>query len=75
MSSVTAVGCSLTCLVGAFAAITDPYTASVSATSLFAEAGHRAKLHSSGPGTFRMHFLDQLSLVSPDEFLSLKWAN
>ena len=75
MSSVTAVGCSLTCLVGAFAAITDPYTASVSATSLFAEAGHRARLNASGPGSFRMHFLDQLSLVSPDEFLSLEWAN
>ena len=73
MSSVTAVGCSLTC--GAFAAITDPYTASVSATSLFAEAGHRAKVNASGPGSFRMHFLDQLSLVSPDEFLSLEWAN
>ncbi len=75
MSSVTAIGCSLTCLVGAFTAITDPYTASVSAATLFAEAGHKAKLSANGPGSFRTHFLDQLSLVNPHNFSNLKWAD
>ena len=75
MSSVTAIGCSLTCLVGAFTAITDPYTASVSAATLFAEAGHKAKLSANGPGSFRMHFIDQLSRVSPHNFSNLKWAD
>ena len=75
MSSVTAIGCSLTCLVGAFTAITDPYTASVSAATLFAEAGHKAKLSADGPGSFRTHFIDQLSLVNPHNFSNLKWAD
>ena len=75
MSSVTAIGCSLTCLVGAFTAITDPYTASVSAATLFAEAGHNAKLNANGPGSFRMHFIDQLSGVNPQNFSNLKWAD
>jgi hydroxyethylthiazole kinase len=63
MPRVTALGCSLTCLVGAFAAIrpTDPFAASVAALSVFAVAGERAGRVSDGLGSFGWRFLDALS--------------
>tara|TARA_B100001057_G_scaffold344425_1_gene345418 strand:- start:4698 stop:5471 length:774 start_codon:yes stop_codon:yes gene_type:complete len=75
MARVTAMGCSLTCLLGAFVAITDPMSASINATTLFAEAGNRAHTLSHGPASFRMNFIDQLAQISNNEFASLNWAN
>ena len=62
--------------------VTDPYLCAtfgllntVNAATLFAEAGHKAKISANGPGSFRMHFIDQLSLVNPHNFSNLKWAD
>lgn len=63
MPKVTALGCSLTALVGAYAAIAPAFDATVAAFTLFAEAGERAARHSSGPGSFSISFLDQLSAL------------
>jgi hydroxyethylthiazole kinase len=67
MPRVTALGCSLTCLVGAFAAIrpADPFAATVAALAVFAVAGERAGNVSEGPGSFGWRFLDALAALDP----------
>jgi hydroxyethylthiazole kinase len=67
MPRVTALGCSLTCLVGAFAAIrpADPFAATVAALAVFAVAGERAGRVSEGPGSFGWRFLDALAALDP----------
>ncbi|GEO83684.1 MULTISPECIES: hydroxyethylthiazole kinase [Alphaproteobacteria] len=65
MPKVTALGCSLTCLVGAYAAIRpqDPFGATVAALTHFAVAGEQAGKQSPGPGSFAVGFLDLLAEV------------
>lgn len=64
----TALGCSLTCLCGAYAAVAgDPFEGAVGALSHFAVAGRRAHAGASGPGSFAVAFLDALHAVSPGE--------
>ncbi|WP_196259975.1 hydroxyethylthiazole kinase [Pelagibacterium limicola] len=62
MPKVTALGCSLTALVGAFAAIApdEPFDATVAALAVFAVAGERAAHGAEGPGSFAVRFLDAL---------------
>ncbi|HEY0931041.1 MAG TPA: hydroxyethylthiazole kinase [Gemmatimonas sp.] len=67
MPQVTALGCSLTCLMGAFAAVAAPLEATVGALVLFAEAGARAHEQSKGPGSFAWRFLDALAAVTPGD--------
>jgi hydroxyethylthiazole kinase len=64
MPMVTALGCSLTCLVGAHAATNpdDPFEATVTALASFAVAGERAK-RAAGPGSFAWQFLDHLAAL------------
>ena len=73
MPLVTAMGCSLTCLIGAFAAVAPPMEATVSALTLFAEAGDRAARTANGPGSFTPQFLDQLHNITPEEFAATSW--
>ncbi|MBB3318749.1 MULTISPECIES: hydroxyethylthiazole kinase [unclassified Rhizobium] len=65
MPQVTALGCSLTCLVGAFAAARPdvPFDATVAALATFAVAGELAASRSQGPGSFSWRFLDALATV------------
>lgn len=62
MPRVTALGCSLTCLIGAFAGASphDPFDATVAALACFAAAGLVAGKASNGPGSFTVNFLDAL---------------
>lgn len=68
MPRVTALGCSLTCLVGAFAAIAPdkPFEATVAALAMFAVAGDEAAPAATGPGSFSPLFLDRLAMLSPE---------
>jgi hydroxyethylthiazole kinase len=67
MPLVTAMGCSLTCLVGAFAAaVDDPFDATVGALALFAHAGAFAHDGAEGPASFAVAFVDALHATSPD---------
>ncbi|WP_168879558.1 hydroxyethylthiazole kinase [Rhizobium sp. P28RR-XV] len=68
MPQVTALGCSLTCLVGAFAAATpdDPFNATVAALAVFAVAGAQAGAAADGPGSFSWRFLDALAALTPE---------
>jgi hydroxyethylthiazole kinase len=74
MPSVTAMGCSLTCLMGAFVSVAEPLSAAISSLVLFSEAGSRADKLANGPGSFSSLFQDQLSLITPDDFDKCKWV-
>ncbi len=65
MPQVTALGCSLTCLVGAFAATRPdvPFEATISALAMFAVAGEEAARGADGPGSFSWRFLDALAAI------------
>ena len=65
MPQVTALGCSLTCLVGAFAATApdNPFDATVAALAVFAVAGEQAAAMAEGPGSFSWRFLDALAAL------------
>ena len=64
----TALGCSLTCLCGAYAAVAgDAFDATVGALAHFAVAGAQAHEGASGPGSFAPRFLDALAAVSPED--------
>ncbi|MDQ0560176.1 hydroxyethylthiazole kinase [Rhizobium mesoamericanum] len=65
MPRVTALGCSLTCLVGAFAAVRpeQPFDATVAALATFAVAGELAANGADGPGSFSWRFLDALAAL------------
>ena len=67
MPQVTALGCSLTCLVGAFTATApdEPFDATVAALASFAVAGEKAAARSDGPGSFAWRFLDALAELTP----------
>lgn len=65
MPRVTALGCSLTCLVGAYAAVeSDPFNATVAALTHFAVSGRQAHAGADGPGSFVVAFLDALAAVN-----------
>ena len=67
MPLVTAMGCSLTCLVGAFAAtVKDPFDATVAALALFSKAGDMAAQGATGPASFSVAFVDALFTVQPE---------
>jgi len=63
----TALGCSLTCLCGAYAAVAeDAFDAAVGALAHFAVAGTRAHQGAAGPGSFATRFIDALAAVTPE---------
>ncbi|MFL5013225.1 hydroxyethylthiazole kinase [Rhizobium sp.] len=68
MPQVTALGCSLTCLVGAFAATApqDIFGATVAALATFAIAGEEAALGAAGPGSFSWRFLDAVAALDAE---------
>ena len=67
MARVTAMGCALTALTGAFAAIAPPAEAAIAALTLYAEAGERAAARAEGPGSFAWRFLDALAAIAPGD--------
>ncbi|XKE45333.1 hydroxyethylthiazole kinase [Halomonas organivorans] len=61
MPRVTALGCSLTGVVGAFlAGAEDPFEATAAALATYAVAGEEAGKRAPGPGSFAVAFLDAL---------------
>lgn len=72
MPQVTALGCALTCLTGAFAAAhrTSALEASAAALAMYAVAGEQAALRAKGPASFQIDFIDALYALSPAQFQS-----
>lgn len=67
MPRITAMGCSLTCLMGGFAAVAPAMAAAVGSLELFAKAGLIAAQTAKGPGTFQPLFLDALANITPEK--------
>jgi hydroxyethylthiazole kinase len=61
MSMVTGMGCTASAVTGAFMAVnSSPFQAAIHAMGLMGIAGEIAAERSSGPGSFRVNFLDAL---------------
>ncbi|MGC9420071.1 MAG: hydroxyethylthiazole kinase [Rhodovulum sp.] len=68
MPMVTALGCSLTGIVGAFVSGADDRAATTTAAlAYYGLAGERAADGARGPGSFQVAFLDALAAVTPDD--------
>ncbi|MCF3933180.1 hydroxyethylthiazole kinase [Acuticoccus sp. M5D2P5] len=65
MPMVTALGCALSALTGAYAAVAGPFDAAHGACCHFAAAGEIAERGADGPGTFAVRFIDALAKVTP----------
>jgi len=64
MPLVTALGCSVTALVAACCAVQpDALIASVTGLAVMGAAAERAGVHAAGPGSLRMHLLDELAAL------------
>lgn len=72
MTQVTAMGCSTTAIIGAFLAVnTNAFEATLHAMTLMGIVGEIAKHKSSGPGSFRVQFLDSLANITADDVHNL----
>ncbi|MDB5648704.1 MAG: thiM [Hyphomicrobiales bacterium] len=68
MTRVTALGCALSALVGAFVGLgEDPFIATVAALAIYGVAGEIAAETARGPGSFRVEFIDCLDRIGPDD--------
>jgi hydroxyethylthiazole kinase len=76
MTQVTALGCALSAVMGAFVALTsDAFEAAAAAAAVYGIAGEAAAEGDAtvGPGTYRVRFLDQLAAIdAPDIAIRLK---
>ena len=68
MPQVTALGCSQTALMGAYAATGPAFDAALACLAHFKVSGSRAAKEAKGPGSFQMHFLDALAATQPEDF-------
>ncbi|MFI3328589.1 MAG: hydroxyethylthiazole kinase [Rikenellaceae bacterium] len=68
MTSVTAMGCTATALVGAFAAVApdNQFDAALAAMAVMGVAGERAAKDSEGSGSLHVNFIDELYNMSAD---------
>ena len=69
MSQVTAVGCALSAVTGAFCAVASPFEAAVAATACFGVVGEMAAATSPLPGSFRVAFIDGLAALRPADLV------
>jgi len=67
MPMVTALGCSQTALMGAYAASGPAFDAALATLAHFKVAGAKAAQQATGPGSFQMHFLDALHATQAHE--------
>lgn len=70
MTRVTAVGCSLSAIVGAFCAVADPFAAACAGVALVGVAGEMAAQDAALPGSFRVALIDHLASVGETEILT-----
>ena len=71
MARVTALGCSLSALVGAFLGIEkDAFLATQAAIGVYGVAGEMAAEIAHRPGSFRTAFVDALDAIGPDDLMT-----
>lgn len=67
MPRITALGCSLTGLVGAFVVGQNPFNATISALAYFGLAGEIAAREAAGPASLEAALIDTLYRLAPEE--------
>ena len=68
MAKVTALGCSLSAIVAAFAALTpDAFIATSVAVAVYGVTGETAAEKAVHPGSYRVAFLDMLDAIGPED--------
>jgi hydroxyethylthiazole kinase len=68
MAKVTALGCSLSAIVAAFASLTsDAFVATAAAVAIYGVAGEMAAEKAVHPGSFRVAFLDMLDVIGEED--------
>lgn len=60
LTKITGSGCSLGGVMAVYLAVTDPFTAAVTATAAYNEAGTFAASNTNAPASFKVQFLDAL---------------
>lgn len=63
MARVTAIGCALSSITGAFCAVAEPFEAAVAAAAVVGVAGELAAEDAALPGSFRVAFIDRLASI------------
>ena len=71
MPQITALGCSQTALMGAYAATGPAFDAALAALAHFKVAGTAAAKLAQGPGSFQVHFLDALANTQPADLVQV----
>lgn len=64
LTKITGGGCSLGGVMAVYLAVTDPFTAAVTATAAYNEAGNFASSNANAPASFKVQFIDALYLIS-----------
>jgi len=67
MEKITGAGCSLGGVVAVYGAVTDPFTAALTAVQIYNLAGSRAEKTCKGPASFQTEFLDALYNASAED--------
>ena len=68
MAKVTALGCALSAITGAFAAVAnDKFEAAVAAVAVYGIAGEIAAEQATHPGSYRVAFLDRLDAIAAED--------
>lgn len=64
---ITGAGCSLGGVMAIYACVEEPFIAALTAVNIYNIAGQRAEKACEGPGSFQVHFLDELYRSTPDD--------
>ena len=67
MEKITGAGCTLGGVCAVYAAVTDPFTAALTATQIYNFAGKNAEKISRGPASFQQNFIDELYRATPED--------
>lgn len=67
MEKITGAGCSLGGVIAVYLAAASPLIAALTATAVYNLAGKRAEHKADGPGSFQVHFLDELYKASAED--------
>jgi hydroxyethylthiazole kinase len=67
LTRTTGAGCSLGAVMTALVGVTDPLSAAVTASAMYAVASERAADRAKGPGSFAVALIDELAALAPSD--------
>lgn len=73
-TKVSGSGCSLGGVIAVYAAVTDSFTAAITAVLAYNAAGSKAALAAKGPASFKTAFLDELYSLTAEEIAEMPFV-